>query len=209
MNNQNNQINEQLVIAVAVPIQDNPNITPRSSLRNFAYDQIQQDRIIATTKRYIQNSINILILLLTFPFLIADFVIVCQKPYSSCIEKVVNLTNMQNNHLITHVVFSLISYFITDIILCIFLAIIIYYFINIETNNRFVFQEYKDVLYISRLIAVFQVVWIILGTLTIVDKELHNVCHPNIYTYTYINIASKSILLTILIGIIISNYYIL
>jgi hypothetical protein len=198
----------------SIPIQDNPNIIPRSSLRNFAYDQIQQDQIIATTKRYIQNSINCLILLLSLPFMVTDLVIVSKVNTTQCIKKIINLSNnslKNHNHNIIYsrIEFSLFVYFIIDCFLSLLLPIFIYYFINIETNVRFNFKKYKETLRVSIVLVLFQTIWIILGTLTIIDKELLNICDADMYIYSYINIATKIILSAILLGIIISNYHIL
>jgi len=209
MNNINNQymsFDEDVAISIARPIYNNPDIIPRSALRNIQQEQNQQEQLILTTKRCIQNSINIFIFLLIFTFIITDLIIIIQLDTVVCIKKYINLNNINNS---IHILFSLEDYFIVDIVLTTFILIILLYFINIQFQHHFSLRLYKCVLYISIPVAVFQIIWLILSILTIIDKELINVCSTSIYAFTYSNIVTRFILLFTLSSIIISTCNIL
>jgi hypothetical protein len=213
MNNQQYN-NEPIQVTNAIPVERDENnyiiIPSRSSLRNLINERVQHERIIIVTKNYIRLFVNMIILLLSLPFIIADIVIINNYYYSrnidNCILKRINLNNKNNS---TYILFSLGDYLIVDILLSAVILLILLYIINIEFQEKFSLRIYRDTLYATIIIIIFQIIWIILGVLTIIDKELINICSTNIYTFTYANIVTRGILLFALTSIIINNYYIL
>jgi len=192
---------------------ENYNITPsRSSLKNINYEQMKQDIIIKSLKKLVLRIINIFILFLSLPILVSDIVIITYTKTTNigyCVYKLVNLINSKNTHLYSYVPFSLMIYYLTDVFLSIIILLLLYYFINIENYSGFCFNNYKNILNFSKFIILLQLIWLILGILTIIDKELDKICEPSIYTFTYFNLFTRGILLIIITSIVINNYYIL
>ena len=212
MNNQEHY-NEPIQVTTAIPVERNENnyliIPSRSSLRNLINERVQHERIIVVTKNYIRLFVNIIILLLSLPVILADIIIInnyYSRNIDNCILKRIDLNNINNS---TNILFALGDYFIVDVLLSTVILIILLYFINIEFQEKFSLRIYRDILYASIIIILIQLIWIILGILTIIDKELVNICSTNIYTFTYANIVTRCILLFTLTSIIINNYYIL
>lgn len=212
MNNQEHY-NEPIQVTTAIPVERDENnyliIPSRSSLRNLINERVQHERIIVVTKNYIRLFVNIIILLLSLPVIIADIIIInnyYSRNIDNCILKRIDLNNINNS---TNILFALGDYFIVDVLLSTVILIILLYFINIEFQEKFSLRIYRDILYASIIIILIQLIWIILGILTIIDKELVNICSTNIYTFTYANIVTRCILLFTLTSIIINNYYIL
>lgn len=211
-------LHEIIDSATTITIQSNDsenyNITPsRSSLRNLSYEQMKQDMIVKSLKRLVLNIINIFILFLSLPILVSNIIILTYKSVDTdvgfCVSKVINLNNSNKLNLHSYVPFSLKVYFITDTILSVIILLLIYYFINIGFQDRFCLNNYKNILRISKYFIILQIIWIILGILTIIDSELKNICQVNIYTFTYSNISTRGVLIIILACIVINNYYII
>ena len=72
--------NEPIQVTNAIPVERDENnyiiIPSRSSLRNLINERVQHERIIIVTKNYIRLFVNMIILLLSLPFIIADIVII-------------------------------------------------------------------------------------------------------------------------------------
>jgi len=211
----NNTYNESTQVTNAILLQndyENVNIIPsRSSLRNITFEQIQQDKIIISAKNCIHRIINTIILLLSLPIIITDLFMISNSnsEINYCITKIVDLSNTNEKNINTKIEFSLFAYFIGDIFISIIILFIINYFINIGYRQQFSLSNYRKTIILSKCFVLLQTIWIILGVLTVIDKELFKVCSIHMYTFIYANIVTRGILLIILTLLVINNYYIL